>query len=234
MYSYFIRLLIGLTTLLAISGTLSAQEVCDWPPAPAAKAKLAAQPPPMPTSFPVVGGAGAKPELIFLGDSLTKGAGATNQSLAFPAITLGSLDGERRAYRVLALGGHKSTIITNLFLKERIPKKSVVIAWVGRNNFDDFDGVTRDISRISAFLGDRNYLFLAILRAGNKKEAAGTPRGEQLTHVNEWLKKIYPDNFIDVNEEIKCDDRADPVHLNDKGYAKVAAKVARVLMAKGW
>lgn len=110
--------------------------------------------------------------------------------------------------------------------------------WAGRNNYSEPEVVKADIAAMIARLGTSRYLVAAILPSANDSASALAT----INTLNSDLKSLYRAHFVDVLAALQAhgdgsaeDDadiaagivprslRSDAIHLNDAGYAVVAA-----------
>lgn len=232
--------------LLPMAIGVAAEEYCDpWqPPAPpavaiAAEAAVPAPPPAVavapaaprlpPTAFTPTGADGIGPSLIFLGDSLTEGAGATAPEFAYPALVAGA-----RAFTVYASAGQTSTVLSSIFKGVDLPEDAVVIIWMGRNNFRDTAVVLHDIANTVEQIGDRHYLVLGMISGRYYSEQPGREGFAAMSILNGALAAAYPHNFVPLGDDLLCSDRVDAIHLGDDGQRKIADTVGAAIAARGW
>lgn len=194
-----------------------------------AKTAVTASPLQAPTLYG--GGSNGSP-LVFVGDSLTAGAGATTLRHAYPE-QLSGLLGDRR-FEVIARGGADSDTILADFEGRAIPEDAVTLIWVGRNNYINPLQVVGDIARIVELLPNKRFLVLSILKGAYANEAPGQPGSAAIDSLNAALEQQYSYRFLPVGQSITAADRTDNIHLNDVGYAEIAAEVKANLQAKGW
>lgn len=127
------------------------------------------------------------------------------------------------------------------------------VFWMGRNNSSRPHEVYADlhasIEHIKALNG--RFLILGVLTAST--ELAGNAYYYNAINLNNLLRREFPNEFIDVRRElilagqpsgqdlvdrgydvVPSSLRSDTLHLNDAGYAVVAAVLAREILARGW
>ncbi|EPE97306.1 SGNH/GDSL hydrolase family protein [Rhizobium grahamii] len=121
--------------------------------------------------------------------------------------------------------------------------------WAGRNNASAPATVMSDIAAMANRVARGRYLVGSILAA-----ASDTPEVmQQISELNAALKTVYQNQFVDLRAALQSaanqtsgdqEDvatglvprslRADAIHLNDQGYAVVAAAWAGATIAQGW
>lgn len=189
----------------------------------------------LPPTFSVKKGGDAGHAIVFLGDSLTQGAGVSSFSDTFPMQVLAKLRPQNRRYEIYAIGGQTSTTLRELFIEETIPKDSVMVIWIGRNNdLSKPNVVIDDINRVIQAHSVSRFIILSILRGRYKAEQPGEGRYLRIVDLNRQLKSTFGENYVDVSEQLNCNDRVDNIHLNSVGYSKIAAAVTKVLLSKSW
>ncbi len=128
-------------------------------------------------------------------------------------------------------------------------RRAIHWIWAGRNNAEDGATVLADIAAMTDYASGGRYLIGSILPA-----ATDTPAVLQvISELNTQLAASYAGRYIDLLAPLHAagngtaDDnadiaagfvprslRADAIHLNDTGYAVVAAKWAEATLAMGW
>ncbi|SMD20710.1 SGNH/GDSL hydrolase family protein [Rhizobium sp. RU36D] len=222
-------LLISISTVCA-----AAQQSCPRIP-PSPQAPLANPPkknPPAP-ELSVVRGDGENPTLVFLGDSLTAGDGASAPDKRFPYVVAHSFD-KPRAFESYARGGLTSTTIADLFQHIPVPEESVVIIWIGRNNTERPDVIVNDVTRAVSHISGRRFIVLSVLHALYDTAMPGGADFAKFKKINDALSAAFPENFLAVGLDLVCADRKDNTHPNDNGYSKVAHQVAAELKKRNW
>ncbi len=188
-----------------------------------------------PPRFIVKRGGIVEPTLVFLGDSLTQGAGVSDTTQTYPMQVIENIAQPERRYEIYAIGGQDSTTLSTLFGEHRIPAKAVLIIWLGRNNnLSKPEVVVADISQVLLQHPVSNFLVLSVLRGRYESEQPGGERYKQIAALNEKLKAEFSSNFVDVGTELNCSDRIDNVHLDSNGYKKIANIVADELRRRSW
>ena len=61
-----------------------------------------------------------------------------------------------------------------------------------------------------------------------------SPGSAAIDSLNAALEQQYSYRFLPVGQSITAADRTNNIHLNDVGYAEIAAEVKANLQAKGW
>ncbi|MDM9626074.1 SGNH/GDSL hydrolase family protein [Rhizobium sp. S152] len=128
-------------------------------------------------------------------------------------------------------------------------RRAIHWIWAGRNNAEDKATVLADIAAMAAYAAGGRYLIGSVLPA-----ATDTPAALQsITALNTELAASHAGRYVDLlsvlhaagdgTTEDSADIatglvprslRADAVHLNDRGYAIVAAAWAEATLARGW
>lgn len=233
--------LIGLALFLFTGGHVFAQEICPQYPEPVAVKNPSANPMLTSTgqsrtstdfSFFTMQGVGEEPGIIFVGDSLTLGNGATSKEMSYPKRTIKAF-GEPRRFVVYAAGGKTSTAIAGAFSKETIGANDIGVIWVGRNNVSQREKIVEDVKQISRKFDSKKVLILGVLKGLRMNEQKGKV-GQDIDQINNDLRTAFPNTVVDVHTVLACDDYHDNIHLNDRGYAKVGALVQREITLRGW
>ena len=142
---------------------------------------------------------------------------------------------------------------TEFILDPTGAENDIVLFWMGKNNTHEKQTILDDIDACIRRLtpGNNRFLVLSITTA---PEYIGTLGYDAIIDINNTLKSIYPDNYVDVqnvlvnsfNPEIPRDVTdymngtipysllSDPIHLNEKGYEIVAKTVYEELISKNW
>jgi hypothetical protein len=120
------------------------------------------------------------------------------------------------------------------FLREPLEPTDVAVIWLGRSGTAD-PATVPSIKDIAARVPSGRYLVLSILpRVYFEYEAPGTRAYQNLTALNDELAAAFADRFLPVGGDIGPADHSDEMHLNTRGYAKVARIVYDALVARGW
>ena len=176
------------------------------------------------------------------GDSLTEGAGITATTNKYPT-QLATYTGFRVSNG--GVGGETSTQIRTRQTAGSNTWFQSTIIWAGRNNYTSSNTVKSDITAMvanQAKVGNTNrFIVLSILNATN--EYRGTANYAIITNLNADLATTYGQNAVDIrsylvsrynsanaqdvidysNDVVPSSLRSDSIHLNDAGYAAVAA-----------
>jgi lysophospholipase L1-like esterase len=185
------------------------------------------------------------------GDSLTAGAGA-NVGHDFPHMVGATLG--REVFNG-GVGSETSTQIKHRMLARAAGlDKGVTIIWAG-HNYEDSEVVQANVAAMVTSLPvSARYLVLGIVNGDVPEEARGQSKYELITELNGRLASTYGDRYLPVREYLismfnphdvhDIDDKArdivpaslrtDPRHLNNTGYALVAAYIVQNLVIRGW
>lgn len=170
-----------------------------------------------PNFAPVIGDE-KSPELIFLGDSLTR-----DGSGLFPKAVANRLG---KSMAVYAIGGQTSSVLAELFDLITVPNESTGIIWIGRNNAPDDLQILNDIeSSVQRFKNNR-YIVLGYLSGRYASEQPNQNRRILIDNSNDLLEKRYGRNFVNPRDFLDCDDFRDNIHLTSLGYEKVGSAVS--------
>lgn len=144
------------------------------------------------------------------------------------------------------VGGETSTqIATRMVAATPFTKSLPTIIWAGRNNYSDATTVKADIASMVAALGHANYLVLSVLNGEDADEYIGGADYATITQLNADLAATYGAHFVDVRSHLvslydpndaqdvidhnhdipPASLRSDTLHMNNAGYAVVAALV---------
>lgn len=168
------------------------------------------------------------------GDSLTQGTGGT----PYPT-TLTTLAGFSVTNK--GVGGETSTQIKDRMIADVASYSKSVIIWAGRNNYSDPNTVKSDIATMIAALGHTRYLVVSIINGNYPLEYINQPNWVTITTLNNDLKALYGDKFVNMREFLVSQHnqtsqdlidfsndipptslRSDNIHLNTAGYNLVA------------
>ncbi|WP_370676030.1 SGNH/GDSL hydrolase family protein [Pleomorphomonas sp. PLEO] len=235
------RTFVALAFFSFTSGHVFAQEICPQFPEPLAVKKPSTDP--MVASngqsrtstdfnFFTMQGVGNEPGIIFVGDSLTQGDGATSKETSYPKRAIEALDKPRK-FVVYAAGGKTSTAIADVFSKETVGAYDIGVIWVGRNNVSQREKIVEDVKQISQKFESKKVLVLGVLKGLRMSEQKGKI-GQDIDQINNDLRSAFPNAVLDVRTVLACDDYRDNIHLNDRGYAKVGALVQSEITSRGW
>lgn len=169
--------------------------------------------------------------IVFLGDSLTSGAGLPLEA-AYPAIVSAAL-GNRRFVN-LGIGGETSGEIRRRFLRMAGYHGRPIVVWAGRNNYADGEAVIEDIAAILAAAADPRFLVLAVPPGAYPGEQPGEAGWAQIKALNAALATRFGSRFIDPNGRIDGGQRLDQIHLNRVGHKLVADAVTEAISRAGW
>jgi lysophospholipase L1-like esterase len=167
------------------------------------------------------------------GDSLTFGIGASSSYPTQLAVSL------HRTVVNDGVPGETSTQITARLLADTA--RGPVVIWMGTNDAYSPAVILANVARSVAALHGRPYLILPVMT--RTYEYRGRPETALVLSTNDSLRVRYGARFLDVRSKLVAEGdaagiaadtlpssvRADQVHLNDRGYALVAAWVAAAL-----
>ena len=176
------------------------------------------------------GGSVGEP-IIFLGDSLTSGAGLPFPA-AYPALVSERL-GHRRFVN-LGVGGETSGDIRQRFLHMPEYFGHPTVIWAGRNNYGEPLQVLWDIQAMLEAAGTQRYLVLAVPAGDYPSEKPGAAGLQNILGLNALLEARLGERFVNPNGDIGAGDRLDSIHLNRQGHAKIADRVVAAIQAAGW
>lgn len=168
--------------------------------------------------------------IVFLGDSLTSGAGLPFGA-AYPALVSAAL-GDRRFIN-LGVGGEVSGQILRRYRATPSLHEHPVVVWAGRNNYVTVDRVVLDLDEIVGLAGHDRYLVLPIPTGTYPTEEPGEPGWRAITELNKRIHERYGRHVVEL-PTFGRDDRWDEIHLSRSGHLKVANEVARKIEAAGW
>jgi lysophospholipase L1-like esterase len=193
--------------------------------------------------------------LVFTGDSLTAGTGASAAAARFPNV-VANAPTRGRWFHNGGGGGDSSTTIKNRLLAYNADfLYGTQIIWAGRNNYSDPTTVKSDIAAMVAGLSHSRYLILSIINGDYAGEYLGGAEHGMITTLNTDLATLYGSRFVDVRaplvalgapgaaQENATDyghdvppsgARSDSIHLDDDGYDLVGDTVYAKLVALGW
>ncbi|WP_186415252.1 SGNH/GDSL hydrolase family protein [Pannonibacter sp. P2PFMT1] len=179
---------------------------------------------------------GENRRLVFVGDSLTNSAGICVRDFTYPRRVLRASE-ERLGLFAFGIGGADSTrIVDELFTVGKfVPQPDdITIIWIGRNNDKKQpEIVLRDVQTLVTQLRNDRFLVLGIAKGNYPSERPGGIGSEQIDRLNRQLAERYPANFVEL-PAISNADRSDNIHLNDIGYQKIAATVAKEIEQRRW
>ncbi len=126
------------------------------------------------------------------------------------------------------------------------------VFWLGHMNRAETDQVVSDTAACVQSLTTGHYVVLSVLT--DASEGVGTWGHNNAAALNGRLSQMFPGHFLDVRkalidaydpklpqdvadhaaDTVPASLRSDIIHLNDKGYAIVAARVAAFVTQRGW
>jgi lysophospholipase L1-like esterase len=226
-------LYVMLAFVFLATGALS-QEFCLFVPPPPSKVQQPA--PDLPTDFRVQQreGNAAKPALLFVGDSLVGGIAAAKVEDRMPFKVAESLRSNHGVI-ALSLSGRTSGFIAERFRAYNTPKNPILIVWVGRNGgASDPERVVSDIGLIVEHAKTQKFLVLSVPSNNYEAERPGSEGRAAIDALNDYLSKVYGEQFVRVANDTNCNDRDDFVHFTASGQAKIASTVAAAIRARSW
>jgi lysophospholipase L1-like esterase len=185
-------------------------------------------------STPGFAGGESGDRLLFVGDSLTLGIGASNPHRNMPGDVSAAFGEGGRRFKVLAVQGATALLMRDAYFREALQPGDVTVIWLGRS------GVTNPttlpaIRDIAAHAPGGRYLVLSILpRVYYAYEKPGSRTYAAVMKLNADLAGAFGDRILPVGADIGPADHSDELHLNDIGYAKVAKIVFDAVQARGW
>jgi lysophospholipase L1-like esterase len=194
------------------------------------------------------------PNGVAWGDSLTAGFNASSAAAAYPQVLTGLLG---RDVGNGGVGGETSTQITTRALADIIRANRIALIWMGLNDTDGNSANTSAIistilsnitSVINHMSGQTQRFAVMSLLTGDTEFPGATAPGDgfytQKLAINSALASAYPSNYLDIRSLLisasggtyfpGASYRSDTIHLNDTGYAYVAAQVKAFINSKGW
>lgn len=175
------------------------------------------------------------------GDSMTGGAGQTSYPTYLSNITKYEVTNK-------GVGGESSTQIKDRMIAEPANYSKSVIIWVGRNNYTFPAIVKSDIATMVSALGHTRYLIIGVVNQNTALEYVGQSEWVKITTLNNDLKTLYGNKFIDIrpylvslhtqsaqdlidfaNDVPPTSLRIDLLHLTSAGNAKVADYINKSL-----
>jgi lysophospholipase L1-like esterase len=194
------------------------------------------------------------PNGVAWGDSLTAGFNASSAAAAYPQVLSGLLG---RDVGNGGVGGETSTQITTRALADILDANRIALIWMGLNDTDGNSANTSAIistilsnitSVINHMSGQTQRFAVMSLLTGDTEFPGATAPGDgfytQKLAINSALASAYPSNYLDIRSLLisasggtyfpGASYRSDTIHLNDTGYAYVAAQVKAFINSKGW
>jgi hypothetical protein len=133
-------------------------------------------------------------------------------------------------------------------------RDDLTLFWMGRNNYPDTQVVTDDIRACTSYLTTEHFLVLSVLNGNYAGEQRGGTRYQAIETINLGLQAEFGDRYLDVRSLLvaafdptdakdvadhEADRppsslRADNIHVNAAGAARVAAAVEERLIDLGW
>ncbi len=139
--------------------------------------------------------------------------------------------------------GETSDYIRAQFEIHTVDPSTILIIWIGNNNYHEPRQVLADIAALAA--GRSRFLSLGLVNGDVEDSRKGQDGYDHIIDCNRRLADAYGDRFIDVRAELiaraltehdlppACF-RMDEIHLNRRGNRLVASLVYRRMQALGW
>jgi lysophospholipase L1-like esterase len=167
------------------------------------------------------------------GDSMTDGATQVNYPTQLASLLAFAVTNK-------GVGGETSTQIKDRLVADSANYSKSVIIWAGNNNALDPTTVKADIATMISTIGHTRYLVVSVIN--NTTRPIGTPEYDTIIQLNEDLKALYGNKFVDIRKiivdsynpslpqdvidhenDVAPDSlRIDPTHYNTAGYKIVA------------
>lgn len=184
--------------------------------------------------------------IVGWGDSLTYGTGASDTAHDYPSLAAATLG---LAVANKGIGGQTSTEIKDRCIADTVLRGRAAWIWAGRNNIGSPTMIKADIATMAAWGISGRYLVGSILTASNDGGNIAV-----IQTLNAELATLYGARYVDILGALQAandgsaNDLADVaagytprslrdggvVHLNDAGYAIVAATWISAHQAMGW
>ena len=171
------------------------------------------------------------PAIVYWGDSLTAGSGATSGH-DFPSLI--AFLYHRRSLN-LGVAGETSRQIRDRFLARAKPRgPEAVVIWAGRNNTGQPARIESDIrDMIDSLNPDSKFLEFGVISAADPGEQRGADEYDLIMGLNAKLAAAYGARFVPIHEILMAAGNR-RLHLDDAGQAVVAAAVESAMAANGW
>jgi len=198
-----------------------------------------------------------KQNVIAWGDSLTFGTGSTDPTTkSWPAVLAAA-----RGCKVERRGvpGAQSTVIRANMLADDDYRDRITMLFAGRNDYGTPSQVIGSIALMYAYPVSGKVVVMTVLNGNVSGSEVGGTEYNNIKTVNDNSKATYPNNVLDIRQllvnagapggaypdatryaldewpnSLRTDPSNDPIHLNDNGYAFIAAQVKAFIDAKGW
>jgi lysophospholipase L1-like esterase len=178
------------------------------------------------------------PFFMFVGDSLTRGSGASDWAHTYPSQTMALIGVQN--YINFGIGGSKITdlnqvVSTSIDLLINPAYQFVLLVWIGANDLgtplSTFSGELESYWRERRAAGFKIIAFTVLPQGGIN------PKENERAAMNDWIRSnwaTYCDVLVDVAVVNELQDptnltyyRKDQEHLTDAGYALVAKLAAQ-------
>jgi hypothetical protein len=139
--------------------------------------------------------------------------------------------------------GKTSDYIRGQFEAQVVAPSTILISWIGNNNYDDPPRVLADVAALVT--GRSRFLVLGLVNGDVEDSRKGQAGYNHILDCNRRLADVYRERFIDIRAELiaraptehglppACF-RVDEIHLNRRGKRLVANIVYRRMQALGW
>jgi hypothetical protein len=149
----------------------------------------------------------------------------------------------RAPVEVMSYSGKTSDYIRAQFETHIIDSTTILISWIGNNNYHDPSRVLADVAALVA--GRPHFLVLGLVNGDVEDSRRGEAGYNHILDCNRRLADVYRERFIDIRAELiaraatehdlppACF-RADEIHLNRRGNRLVSGIVYRRMQELGW
>ncbi len=149
----------------------------------------------------------------------------------------------RAPVEIMCYGGKTSDEIRAQFETQRVDPRTILISWIGNNNYHDPSRVLADIAALAA--GHSHCLVLGLVNGDVVDSRRGQAGYDHIIACNRRLADAYGERFIDIRAELiargptehdlpPASFRYDEIHLNGRGQRIVANIVYRRMQSLGW
>jgi hypothetical protein len=149
----------------------------------------------------------------------------------------------RAPVEILSYGGKTSDYIRAQFENHIVDPNTILISWIGNNNYRDPSRVLADIAALVS--GRSHFLVLGLVNGDVEDSRKGQAGYDQIIDCNRRLADAYKERFIDIRAELiargstehglpPASFRTDEIHLNRRGKRLVADIVYRRMQSLSW